>query len=98
MSVARGRQRSARAQFALHQNTVEPAAELEADVLERAHHLETARGMEADRRRLRRIASHRHYLVLAERRALLDQHRQQGLADALADGVLVDVDRILDRE
>ena len=82
----------------LHQHGVEPAAELEADVLQRSDHLETARGMELDRRRLCGIADHRHHLALAERRALLDQHRQERLADTLADGVLVDVDRILDRE
>src|ERR1700704_5735515 len=82
----------------LHQHAVEPTAEFEADAFERTDHLEAARGMEPDRGRLRGIANHGHHLALAERRALLDQHRQQRLADALPHRVLVDIDRILDRE
>ena len=38
--------RGSRAQRALHQHAVEPAAELEADALQRADHLEAAGGME----------------------------------------------------
>jgi hypothetical protein len=85
-------------QRTLHQHAVEPAAELEADVLQGARHLEAAGGMEPDRRDLRAVADHRHHLALADLRAFLDQRRQQRLADTLPDRILVDIDRILDGE
>src|SRR4051812_3707842 len=97
MSSSR-RQRVARPQRALHQHAVEPAAELEADILNGADHPKAAGGMEAYGGGLRRIADHRHHLAFAERRALLDQHRQQRPADALPDRILVDIDRVLDGE
>src|SRR3990170_1471175 len=85
------------AQRALHQDGVEPAAELEADVLERADHAKPGRAVQLDRGGLSRVSDHRDHLPKSARFARLDQAPDQGAPDAAAMKLRGDIDRVLDR-
>ena len=87
-----------RADGALHENAVNPAAELEADRLQGAGALEAAGQVQLDRGLVIGVADHRDELAAADLLASLDQCAEQQLADAAAGMVLVDVNRIFERK
>src|SRR6185437_7679883 len=71
-------------EIALHQHGVEPAAKLEPDALDRPDPAEAERGVQRDRRRLRRIADHGDHLAKATLLRLGDEAAEQRRADAAA--------------
>ena len=70
---------------------------LVSDVPEGAHHLESSRLVQTDRRRLRRIADDRHHLTVSAVGAGINQGAQQRHADSAAMRRALDVHGILHR-
>ena len=87
-----------RPERALHQHGVEPAAELEADVLDRADEAEAGGAVQFDRWRLRRVADDCDHLAKPALLRLGDEPVEQRPADAAAMQRRRHVDRILDAE
>ena len=81
----------------LHEDEVEPAAELEADFLQVAGLLETEALVHPDRAAVVGVDP-RHHHVLAERAAAGDQHVHQRRADAVAAAAVGHVHGVLDGE
>src|SRR5207248_5263968 len=88
----------ARPELPLHHNDIEPAAEFETDRRQNADRSETQPLMQADRAERLAAADHRDHLAVAELAAPRDHLFQQRSAEAAADFIGFDIDRILHRE
>src|ERR1041385_4156532 len=103
-SAARSRARHAgarqclrtRAERALHQHRVDPAAEFEADGGKNPDVLEAERFVQPDRGDCFLPADYRDHLAVAELGAAFDQRRQQLAADTAPDLVGIDINRVLE--
>src|SRR5438105_14735209 len=93
-----GCRRVALAQRQLHDDGIEPAAELVADGMERAAEPEAGAAMQGDGGEVRGVADDGDHQAEALRRAGVDQRREQHSADAFALCIGRDVDGILHRE
>src|SRR5207237_1862518 len=90
------RRRRAGSERSLHQNAVEPTAELEADVVEGADQAEAGGAMQLDRTDVGGIPDDRDHLPKSAAFSLDDQPVEECAADPAALRCRGDVDRILD--
>src|SRR5207248_729105 len=88
----------ARSELPLHQDDIDPPAEFETDRRQDPDRGETEPLMQADRAERLAAADHRDHLPVAELAAPRDHLFQQRSAEAAADFVGLDIDRILHRE
>src|SRR5205807_227859 len=86
------------AEVALHHHGVEPAAELEADILAGADHLEAGRAVHADRGDVGGIADDGHHLAEAALFRLRNQLLHDQLAQPAALRLRIEIHRVLDAE
>src|SRR5258708_6012125 len=83
-------------QRALHQHAVEPAAELEADIVEGADQAEACGTVQLDRARIGGIPDDRDHLAEAALLRCDDQLLEQRAADSPTLRLRRDIDRVLD--
>jgi hypothetical protein len=81
----------------LHEHSIDPLPELEADVAQHAHRLEAEALVHTLRTGVGAVSDHRHHLREAAVGAAADYLLEQRLADAVALHVSCDVDRIFHR-
>src|SRR5437763_674539 len=79
------------AEWTLHSDDIHPTAELDASCPHGAHHVEAKAGMHADRAGVLGVADHRDDLAHARSGGVIDQARNQCLANTLPADILANV-------